>query len=94
MNTNDATRATAETMPDLFALASSMEDDMHKVSDLAFLINDYLTRGDRITLEMQQALCWPASELVEVGRKLRAHSVALYAASKRPATLLNEETRP
>lgn len=69
-------------LPDLWSAVSAAEGDMACVYDHAVLLNDHLTSGNRIELEIQHALSWVSGDLLKAGDKLRKHSEALYAAAK------------
>jgi hypothetical protein len=64
---------------DLFSIVSSAEGDMRRVYDHAYLLYDYLCRREPISEDLKDALSWPASDLLEAGRRLRDHCDALYA---------------
>ncbi|MBL8578116.1 MAG: hypothetical protein JNK47_12890 [Mesorhizobium sp.] len=61
----------------LWEIIADIEGDMFQVSDHALLIHDKLIQRTPISQAMKNALSWPASDLLDVGARLREHFASL-----------------
>lgn len=55
----------------LHSVIADAEGDMRKVYDLALILHEHLSDADPMSLDMQHALSWPASDLLQAGLALR-----------------------